>query len=331
MGVKGIDISEHQSTMNVERVARDNNIEFGFVRTNYGANHDDLYFHQHADALERAGAIIVPYVYILASDIRGSIDDAVRIIGSRYKTCIVDWEHDSGGGAELRQAHELLWERGFSTPVVYDPKWYWELVGSPDVSWMQGRVKGHWKSWYADNVPKSYDAALAQVPGYVWQDNRGGIPTVIVQFTGTGRLSSYGSNVDLNYFPGSRQELEALLGHEGDDMSWDTEIPKEPSETDPRTKVRADEMLKWTNVAAWQAADRSAAIEAKLDALLGREAGDVDEAELARQLLAQGLGSQLGRVPDEQFDALVNAVNDESDRRARARASVTVPQTNKGL
>jgi hypothetical protein len=210
--------------MDVERVARDNNIEFGFVRTNYGANHDDAYFHRHADALERAGAIVLPYVYPLASDTRGSIDDAVRIIGGRYKACIVDWENDSGDGSHLRLAHELLWQRGFSTPVVYDPKWYWERMGSPDVSWMQGKVKGHWKSWYADNVPKPFDAALAQVPGYVWQDNRGGIPTVIVQFTGTGRLSGYGGNLDLNYFPGTRAELAALLGstQEGEDeMSAD--------------------------------------------------------------------------------------------------------------
>lgn len=217
MGIRGIDISEHQRTMDVERVVRENGIDFAFIRTNYGANHDDAWFHSHADAAERGGAIVVPYVYILASNIRGSIDDCVRIINGRYSSAIVDWEHDSGGGRELRDAHELLWERGFSTPVVYDPKWYWESVGSPDLSWMQGKVSGHWKSWYADNTPRSFDDALSRVPGYVWDDNRGGIPTVIVQFSGTGRLSGYGSNVDLNFYPGTREELAALLG--GDSMS----------------------------------------------------------------------------------------------------------------
>lgn len=242
MGVRGIDISEHQRLMDVERVVRANDVGFVFVRTNYGAHHDDLYFHQHADAAERAGAIVVPYVYILASDIRGSIADFARIVGTRYRNAIVDWEHGSGGGAELREAHELLWELGYDTPVVYDPKWYWESVGSPDVSWMRGRVKGHWKSWYPDNQPRTFADALARVPTYVWDDNRGGIPTVIVQFTGTGRLDGYGDNLDLNYFPGSRAELAALLG--GDDVALENEtvtvVRPDTGETWPE---RADVVL----------------------------------------------------------------------------------------
>lgn len=212
MGVRGIDISEHQSGADVERVVRENDIGFAFVRTNYGSNHDDLYFHQHCDAAERGGAIVLPYVYILAPDVRGSIGDCVRIIAGRYRSALVDWETGSGGGAELRRAHEFLWEEGFDTPLAYDPKWYWESVGSPDLSWMRGKVKGHWKSWYPDDTPRGFDAGLEKVPGYVWDDNRGGVPTRIVQFTGTGRLSGYGGNLDLNYFPGSREELAVLLG-----------------------------------------------------------------------------------------------------------------------
>lgn len=218
MGIKGIDISEHQRYLDVEKVVRDNDIDFAFIRTNYGANHDDLYFHQHADAAERAGAIVVPYVYILASDIAGSIDDCVRIIGGRYKSVIVDWEEGSGGGGELRRAHELLWERGFETPLVYDPKWYWEspAVGSPDLSWMQGKVKGHWKSWYFDRLARTFADALSKVPDYVWDDARGGIPTLIVQFTGTGRLNGYDANLDLNFFRGTKEELAAILRGDND-------------------------------------------------------------------------------------------------------------------
>lgn len=310
MGVRGIDISEWQSAMDVERVARDNRIEFGFVRTNYGANHDDAYFHRHADALERAGAMVLPYVYPLASDTRGSIDDAVRIIGGRYKSCIVDWENDSGDGSHLRLAHELLWQRGFSTPVVYDPKWYWERMGSPDVSWMQGRVQGHWKSWYADTNPKAYDAALAQVPDYVWQDNRGGIPTLIVQFTGTGRLSGHGGNLDLNYFPGTRAELAALLGgQEGEDMA-------NVSDQEKATLLEAAESVlegineKRNAGALFALAARIegmvTAVEAKVD---GLTTGGVDV-----QALANALGGPLGdhlrdSLDAVSYNALVRAIN----------------------
>src|SRR5687768_1948371 len=118
MGEKGIDISEWQAGMDVERVCRENNISFVFVRSNYGSAHDDLHFHRHCDGAERAGAIVTPYVYPLATDTRGSIDDAVRIIAERYDRVCVDWEEGSGGGDHLRLAHERCWEHGLDTRVV---------------------------------------------------------------------------------------------------------------------------------------------------------------------------------------------------------------------
>jgi hypothetical protein len=218
MPERGIDISEWQEGMDVERVVRENGLSFVMVRTNYGSNHDDAQFHKHCDGAERGGAIVTPYVYPLASDTYGSIDDCVRIIGGRYDRCIVDWEEGSGGGDQLRAAHERVWEHGLSTPLVYDPTWYWERQGRPNMDWMgqSGGIGGRWKSWYPDYDPGSFDAILRKLAGSVWSDSRGGIATRIVQFTSSGRLSGWGKNLDLNYFPGSLDELHDLLG--GDDM-----------------------------------------------------------------------------------------------------------------
>ncbi|SES20792.1 glycoside hydrolase family 25 protein [Lentzea albida] len=137
---------------------------------------------------------------------------------------------------------------------------------------------------------------------------------------------------DGHWDPGKFRIDEVLKRSQGeDDMSWDTPIPKLPSEADPRTEAPAGEMLKWTNVAAWKSADLVEAVNTKLDALLGREAGDIDEVELAKQLLAQGLGSQLGRIDEQQFAQLVKAVNDEADRREKYRVSAPVPEKPVGL
>ncbi len=284
MGQRGLDISEHQEGMDVESVVRANALDFVFVRTNYGANHDDLWFHSHADVAERAGALVVPYVYILASDVRGSIDDALRIAGDRYGSLVVDWEEGSGGGDELRLAHELLWERGVETPVVYAPKWYWERVGSPDLSWLQGRVKGHWKSWYADNQARTYDDALSRVPSYAWDDNRGGIPTVIVQFTGTGRLAGYGGNLDLNYFPGDRAELEALLG--GDDVPLDANRDY-PALLQMLQRALTFDLRPGGAGADWKLGPT---IFEMFNVLLSRSVADVDEVALAAELAKLGVG-----------------------------------------
>lgn len=285
MGQRGIDLSEHQAGMDVESVARANQLDFAFVRTNYGANHDDAWFQSHADAAERAGALVVPYVYVLASDVRGSIDDALRVAGDRYGSLVVDWEEGSGGGDELRLAHELLWERGVSTPVVYAPRWYWERVGSPDLSWMQGRVQGHWKSWYADNQARTYDDALSRVPGYAWDDSRGGIPTVIVQFTGTGRLAGYGGNLDLNYFPGDRAALEALLAG-GDDVPLDANRDY-PAFLQMLQRAYAYDLRPGGAGADWKLGPT---IFETFAALLNRSVADVDEEALATELAKRGVG-----------------------------------------
>lgn len=226
MGEKGIDISEWQAGMDVERVCRENGFTYVMVRTNYGSNHDDLQFHRHCDGAERAGAIVTPYVYPLATDTRGSVDDAVRIIGGRYDRAIVDWEHGSGGGDHLRAAHERVWEHGLKTPVVYDPEWYWRQQGSPNVDWMgkSGRIGGRWKSWYLNNDPGDFDSILSRIPTSPWSDSRGGIPTLILQFSSVVRAKGWeGKNLDGNYFRGTHDQLVALLtgGEAEPEMTWE--------------------------------------------------------------------------------------------------------------
>lgn len=72
-------------------------------------------------------------------------------------------------------------------------------------------------------------------------------------------------------------------------------------------------------------------IEQQNQELLGRPVADVDEAALAAQLLQLGLGRELGKLPQEQLELLAKTVNDEADRRARARANVPVPAPEKSL
>lgn len=221
MGERGIDVSEWQAGMDAERVSVENGLSFAMVRTNYGSNHDDLQFHRFCDGFERAGVIVTPYCYPLATDTQGSVDDAERIIGGRYDRLIIDWEHGSGGGDHLRRAHDRAWDHGFYTPLVYDPAWYWQQQGSPNVDWMgqSGRIRGHWKSWYPDNIVGSFEAILAKLAAYVWDDNRGGIPTEVVQFSSSVILKGWGGKVDANYFRGNHAQLSELL--EGNGMNAD--------------------------------------------------------------------------------------------------------------
>lgn len=220
MPVRGMDISNHQAGMNVERVVRENGFGYVFILTNDGT-FVNRYFHAQADAAERAGAIVRPYVY-LRPNWAQTIDIHLGIVNGRYGDTIVDVEDGSGGWHETWSAHNRLWDKGQDTNLLYWPNFHWSEMGRPDLSPLAKKVRGHWKSWYPDRNWDTFDTAWSKVPSYVWNDARGGIPVKIVQFTGTGRVSGYDAHVDLNYFAGSRAELEALLG--GDDMAANEDI-----------------------------------------------------------------------------------------------------------
>lgn len=253
MGLRIIDISNHQSGMDVESVVRQNDVAAVFILTNDGTFVNG-YFHAQADAAERAGAIVLPYVY-LRPNWAQTIDIHLNVVGSRYNGSIVDIEDGSGGWNECWNAHNRLWNAGRDTPLLYWPRYHWQSMGSPDLSPLASRVRGHWKSWYPDTVARGFDAGLTQVPGYVWDDNRGGILTRIVQFTGTGRLNGYGGNLDLNYFPGSRAELAALLG--GDDIMTpnDGNVPFAAPHPENSAHVETHKFADWLGFAAYRGAD----------------------------------------------------------------------------
>lgn len=234
MSERGFDISNHQSGMDVEGVARANGFTFAFILTNDGTV-ENVYFARQAEAARRAGAIVLPYVY-LRPNWAQTVDIHLRI-SAGYPASIVDVEDGSGGWSETWNAHRRLWGAGRATPLLYWPRFHWESQGRPDLSPLRRTadnplgVSGHWKSWYPDRNWDTFDVALSKVPQYVWDDNRGGIPVRVLQFTGTGRVTGYGSNVDLNYFPGSREELAALL--EG-------EAPVTPAEIEAIAKAAAE-------------------------------------------------------------------------------------------
>ncbi|MFD9734378.1 GH25 family lysozyme [Umezawaea sp. NPDC059074] len=250
-GVKIMDISNHQSTMDVERVVRENGIGAVFILTNDGT-FVNAFFHAQADAAERAGAIVVPYFY-LRPNWAQTVDVHIGVVGDRYDSSIVDVEEGSGGWAETWAAHNRLWDAGRYTPLVYFPNFYWQKVGSPDLTPLKVKVRGHWKSWYADRDWREFQDALDRVPGYVWDDNRGGILVEIVQFTGTGRVSGYGAHVDLNFYRGSIEELAALLGKEEDDMKLTDRITNAWDGT-----PTLEEVFRYIDLRSAEAAEHSA-------------------------------------------------------------------------
>lgn len=310
MGSRGMDLSKFQTGMDVEAVCRANGLDFVFIETNDGTVINDA-FHAQADAAERAGAVVRPYFY-LRPNVTETVATHLDVLRHsdpqatpRYRESIVDAETGSGGWDEVWSAHQQLWDAGQGTPLLYWPRFAWQAAGSPDLSPLAGHVTGHWKSWYPDAAQRGFDAGLAMVPDYVWQDNRGGIPVAVVQFTGTGTLDGYSGAVDLNYYPNSRPDLAALVG---DDMAT-------LSDADVATLVAGAKAVQFGHTGQNEAGETALAIlaiqqqvaalagalteeqAAILAAVKGVTAGSVDVPVLAASLaavLTPALATELG-------------------------------------
>lgn len=204
MALRGVDISGYQSALNIADVIPRNNIDFVFIQSNDGTVANPSYAAQLA-ATRQTGAAVAAYVYQRPN--WQQTLDTLRGIVSTDTPVIVDAEDGSGDITVTHALHDALHAAGYRTPLLYLPKFWWTQIGSPDLSGLPPL----WKSWYPDNVSRPFDAGMDQLPGSVW-DSYGGQSVKIVQFTGVGRLDGYDSNLDLNTFPGTRDDLNALLG-----------------------------------------------------------------------------------------------------------------------
>lgn len=219
MGIRGIDISNYQAGMDLETVIRKNDIDFVIIQANDGT-FKNVNFQRQLDAARRAGALVAAYMY-QRPNWQATVDTFKSQVPNDVPA-IVDVEDGSGSVSESINIHRDLWNNGYKTPVIYFPKWYWDKVGQPSLVGLPPL----WKSWYANNSPDSYDSHLSKVPSSVW-NGHGGLPVSILQFSGTGRLEGYNGNLDLNYFPGTREELANLLGQEvEEEMATAEEIAK---------------------------------------------------------------------------------------------------------
>lgn len=315
MGVRGMDISNHQAGMDVERVVRENNIGFVFVLSNDGT-FKNIYYRAQMDAARRGGAIAVPYVYL-----RTNVDQTYATFRQQEPTrgpAIVDVEDGSGGRFECDRMHSLLHSGGYTTPLLYWPDWYRKKVGSPSLAGLPPL----WTSWYPDYVNRGFDQGLAMVPAWLW-NGYGGLPTRIVQFTSSGRLSGYGGNLDLNYFPGTRAELAALLGGQEEDPMptpkelWDAEIVNDADGQPGQAK-------KWlidTNAHAYHALNEVRAMRREMQA--GFKDLSDDEMNIVTAVRAMPTGGQVDveDLANRLRGALGDAVADRLAERLTSKES----------
>jgi hypothetical protein len=207
----GLDISHHQNLGLDLAQCRREGIEFVFVKATAGSSFIDPDFGANLAEARAAGLLVAAYHYV-----RGDASAAAQVANvqravPRDVPVIPDVEANSGGIGLVRDVVARLRLAGYSVPLSYIPRWYWQQVGSPSLAGLPPL----WSSRYPDNVIGSIADEWADVPASYW-NGYGDLDVVILQFTSSVRIAGH-QPLDANAFRGTREQLAALLGSQEED------------------------------------------------------------------------------------------------------------------
>lgn len=268
MGVFGVDVSNHQKTFNFR------GWDFAFIKSSEGNGFRDAYFAGHLANARAAGCLVAAYHYQRNVSAQSQVD-LIKSMVPRDVPVIIDVEDGSGPLSLTREIIRLLREEGYDVPFLYLPRWYWSRIGSPSLAGLPAL----WASWYPDYVARPREVGINMVPQSAWAPY-GGLSVGIMQFTST--------PFDQNYFPGTRDQLAAILngrapgggGIGEDEVAWTDLLTNSKGQT-----YQAGQYQTYTNEYVIDTLDRVKVLESDVaeikDKLDDIAVGEVDYDRLA--------------------------------------------------
>jgi hypothetical protein len=207
----GLDISHHQDLRLDLAQCRREGVEFVFIKATEGASFVDSEFAANLAEARAAGLLAGAYHYVRSSASAAAQVANVQRVVPRDVPVIPDVEANSGGVDLVRDNVNRLRAAGYSVPLSYIPRWYWQQLGQPSLAGLPPL----WSSRYPDNIVGSIADEWADVPPHYW-NGYGGLEVAVLQFTSSARIAGH-QPLDANAFRGTRDQLAALLGSKEDD------------------------------------------------------------------------------------------------------------------
>ncbi|MGW2664153.1 glycoside hydrolase family 25 protein [Nocardia tengchongensis] len=203
MTIFGIDISNNNGPdIDLAQVAREG-FQFVFAKVTEGDGFVDYTWPRYRDAAHTNGLLVAGYHYLRAdADIDAQADLYLEHLGDA--ATMVDFEADSGDLTTFWSFVDAVNARGRAINLSYVPRWYWQRIGSPDLSNVPGLIQS---SYVYGSGPASALYPGDDSPFWI---GFGGKTVDILQFTDAAMVA--GHRVDADAFTGTLDQLRALLG-----------------------------------------------------------------------------------------------------------------------
>lgn len=209
----GIDVSNHQGNFDFAGAASEGYV-FATHKISEGTGYADPYWPRARDLMNqyfpnRWGG----YVFVkVDTDPGAEADFALGITGPGVPIQI-DYEDSArtGSGDDLRRRVQAYVDRGAHLLPIYLPRWYWQKMGSPDLSDLP---VNWWNSSYVNG--SGYGSTLYENGGGDTQagwNPFGGRNVDILQFTDRAKVA--GQLIDANAIRGGLSAVDALFTQGG--------------------------------------------------------------------------------------------------------------------
>lgn len=206
----GIDISDFQAGIDLGEVRREG-FDFVVVKATEGSGYASPAFDGQLAAAQGAGLIVAAYHYVTTDPVGAQVAN-IRSHVPPGMAVIPDVEANSGDAGNARAIVDAIRGAGYPVPLLYLPHWYWEEIGSPDLTGLPPL----WSSKYPTTNPGTASGLYQNVDASYW-DGYGGLGVAVLQFASSAKAAN--TSVDADAYLGTRDELAALLGGEELDLT----------------------------------------------------------------------------------------------------------------
>lgn len=301
MTIFGPDISSYQHGVNVADLSD----PFVLLKCTEGTYYADPDYNGWVTQARSSKKMVIPYHFVKTESSAQSQAQYLKAhIGNSSLPVMLDIETEGASKPNLPfvlSVIDAMAAQGLNVKLVYLPRWYWEQIGSPDLTPLAHRNVGLVSSAYPSRggqEPAVGYAASGGDGGAGWA-SYGGVRPVLWQFTDSGLEQQ---QLDFNAFRGTATQLAALLGGSGSTTGggamgsytmsdgWQRDYPDVAAQLQAHipvgTVVDETEAAAYAMIRAFVAAERTAVIEQKLDQLLAAKPPVVDTTALANAVVA---------------------------------------------